>query len=60
MPTDDLYAFGSPSAQTYAKTCECGRVIEVSTQKDEHPEYYTEIHVKCTCGKSVRFDLPVN
>jgi hypothetical protein len=56
----DLYEFGNEFAQTYEKTCECGRKIEVSTQKDEDPEYYTEIHVRCACGKSVEFDLPVN
>ena len=56
----DLYEFGNEFAQTYEKICECGRKIEVSTQKDEDPEYYTEIHVRCACGKSVEFDLPVN
>ncbi len=55
-----MYEFGDQSAQTYSQKCECGRVIEVSTQKDENPEYYTDVHVKCACGKSVYFSLPVN
>jgi hypothetical protein len=56
----DLYEFGSDYAKTYKKKCKCGRTVEVSTQKDENPEYYTEIHVRCVCGRSVVFDLPVN
>jgi hypothetical protein len=54
------YDFGQEEAQTYEKTCECGRKIEVSTQKDCYPEYYAEIHVRCACGRSVEFSLPVN
>ncbi len=57
---EHVFAFGSEFAQTYSKKCECGRAIEVSTQKDAHPEYYTSVFVKCTCGKAVLFDLPVN
>jgi hypothetical protein len=56
----DLYDFGSEFSQEYKQTCSCGNKIEVSTQKDNDPEYYSEIFVKCKCGKSVRFDLPVN
>ena len=56
----ELYDFGGSHAQTYSKTCTCGRVIEVSTQQDRDPEYYTDIYVKCECGKSVAFSLPVN
>lgn len=55
-----LYDFGSDVAQTYYENCECGRKIEVSTQKDDGPEYYTEIFIRCNCGRSVRFELPVN
>lgn len=55
-----FYDFGGEYAQTYSETCECGRVIEVSTQIDDYPEYYTDIYVKCDCGKSVAFSLPVN
>jgi len=52
--------FGGRAAQLYTETCECGNTIEVSTQKDDEPEYYTSVYVKCACGKSVRFILPVN
>jgi hypothetical protein len=55
-----LYDFGRECAQTYESRCECGNVIQVSTQQDGNPEYYTEIYVKCGCGKSVPFMLPVN
>ena len=56
----ELYDFGGEFAQTYKAECECGNVIEVSTQKDESPEYHTDVFVKCACGKSVKFSLPVN
>lgn len=56
-----LYEFGSKFAQTYQALCnKCGREIEVSTQKDDHPEYYTEVHVLCGCGGTAHFKLPVN
>jgi len=55
-----LYEFGSSVAETYKGTCKCGKVIEVSTQRDFGPEYYTEVHVRCSCGESVEFNLPVN
>ena len=55
-----LYNFGSEYAQTYSKECSCGKAVEVSTQKDNNPEYYTEIWVKCACGKEMKFDIPVN
>ena len=60
MEDPDTYDFGGEFQQTYTNTCECGKDIDVSTQRDEHPEYYTEVFVKCECGKSVRFNLPVN
>ena len=56
----DNYDFGNEYSQTYIETCSCGRKIEISTQRDRKPEYYTEIFVRCTCGKSVAFSLPVN
>ena len=56
----DIHDFGSGYSQTYEKKCECGRKVEVSTQKDDSPEYYTSVFVKCMCGKSVGFELPVN
>lgn len=58
--TTALYEFGSRYAQTYEATCKCGKRVEVSTQKDKKPEYYTEIHIRCVCGESVAFTLPVN
>ena len=56
----NMYDFNGEFAQTYKEQCECGKVIEVSTQKDKNPEYYTDLFVKCECGKSVCFTLPVN
>ena len=56
----EIYEFGSEYAQTFEEKCSCGKVILVSTQKDRCPEYYTDIFVKCECGKSVKFELPVN
>jgi hypothetical protein len=55
-----MYDFGGEFAQTYSENCKCGKVIEVSTQEDNHPEYKTEVFVKCQCGESVAFLLPVN
>lgn len=57
----DLYKFGSSYAQTYKAPCDqCGREIEVSTQQDRCPEYHTDVYVRCECGGSARFSLPVN
>jgi hypothetical protein len=56
----DLFEFDEECAQTYTEECECGNKIEVSAQQDNHPEYYTEIHIKCICNRSVKFELPVN
>ena len=56
----DLYDFGSEYAETYTEKCACGREIEVSTQRDRGPEYYTSVYIRCTCGLSVSFSLPVN
>ena len=56
----DIYDFGDEDACTYTGRCECGRVIEVSTQQDNYAEYITTVYVRCTCGKSVKFELPVN
>lgn len=57
----EIYDFGSEYAQTYAELCKkCGRKIEVSTQRDECPEYKTDVYVRCVCGESVGFYLPVN
>jgi hypothetical protein len=56
-----MYDFGGGCDQTYSERCsDCGRIHEVSTQRDQNPEYYTDIFVRCTCGGSVEFNLPVN
>lgn len=44
----------------YAQICNCGKTIELLTQKDNHPEYYTNVFVLCDCGEYVLFQLPVN
>jgi hypothetical protein len=60
-PFNSIYEFGMEYSQTYKSLCNnCGREIEVSTQKNHDPEYYTEIHVRCICGGSAKFRLPVN
>lgn len=56
----DMCDFGGSWAQTYTEECECGKEVEVSTQKDDCPEYHTDIFVKCECGKSVKLIIPVN
>ena len=56
----DIYDFDGEYAETFQKKCSCGEIILVSTQKDNYPEYYTDIFIKCKCGKSVKFELPVN
>jgi hypothetical protein len=55
-----IFDFGDPDACTYSAICECGRKIEVSAQKDHFSEYITDVFVRCICGKSVHFELPVN
>ena len=56
----EMYDFDGEYSQQYENACKCGNLIQVSTQIDDRPEYYTEIYVKCSCGKSVGFSLPVN
>jgi cytochrome c1 len=57
----DMYDFDGEFAQTYTEKCPaCGTETEVSTQRDGNPEYYTGVYVRCTCGDSVAFNLPVN
>jgi hypothetical protein len=57
---NSAYDFNGKYAQTYTEECECGKEVSVSTQQDEQPECYTYVFVKCVCGKSVGFVLPVN
>ncbi len=55
------YDFGGKFSQIYKEICICGEEIEVSTQDDKSsPEYHTAVHIRCRCGKSVEFSLPVN
>lgn len=45
----------------YQKRCEkCDYTMNVSTQRDDSPEYYTDVYIQCDCGNWVKFDLPVN
>jgi hypothetical protein len=44
----------------YTNKCDCGKEIEVRTQEDNNPEYYTDVYVKCDCSLYVLFNLPVN
>ena len=57
----ELYNFNCKFSQTYSNKCVCGQEIDISTQEDNSPEYYSIIFIKCTkCGKSIKFSLPVN
>ena len=38
----------------------CNYEQKVLTQKDNMPEYATEVYVKCHCGKLLEFVLTVN
>lgn len=59
--SDDFYDFDKEESQTYSGKCnKCGHITLVSTQKDRCPEYYSDIFVKCDCGGSIKFKLPVN
>lgn len=55
-----MYDFGCEFSQVYKSKCECGNIVEVSAQEDDHPEYYVSVFVRCECGKSVEFSLPIN
>lgn len=58
MNKDDL---NKSSLSKYIQKCKwCGVDLEVFTQKDEDPEYYTNIYIICMCGECVHFRLPVN
>lgn len=56
-----FFDFGSVHSKTYESKCDkCGKVIFVSTEKDDCAAYYTEVQVKCDCGGKAVFMLPVN
>lgn len=45
----------------YKEKCDkCDKEHELKTQKDNYPEYYTDVYLKCDCGDFVLFSLPVN
>lgn len=45
----------------YKEICKCcGLTITIFAQKDNDPEYYTDLDVVCVCGERVPFSLPVN
>jgi len=44
----------------YEKICICGNKHRILTQRDNFPEYETEIYLLCECGEYVEFILPVN
>lgn len=45
----------------YQSECDqCNKSIIVETQKDDDPEYYAYVYVKCDCGGFTKFELPVN
>lgn len=45
----------------YEETCsKCSEILHVYTQRDNDPEYHTNVGVKCKCGSVVWFILPVN
>jgi len=46
---------------SYTKKCPCCDLEqEILTQRDDFPEYHTEIYLKCQCGEFIEFELPVN
>lgn len=45
----------------YIQECPtCTMTMFVLTQKDDFPEYHTDIYVMCQCGEFLEFNLPVN
>jgi len=45
----------------YKKICAlCQKEHSLRTQRDNNPEYYTSVFIKCDCGDYVYFSLPVN
>ncbi len=45
----------------YKKDCDCcGLTQQILTKRDNFPEYYAEIYLRCQCGEYIEFDLPVN
>jgi hypothetical protein len=45
----------------YIKTCNCCHLEQkILSQRDDSPEYETEIYLHCQCGNYIEFILPVN
>jgi len=45
----------------YEEECPCcGLTQQLLTQKDDFPEYYTYVYLRCQCGEYIQFELPVN
>ncbi len=45
----------------YSQKCKtCDHEITLWTQKDDNPEYHTDIYIHCVCGAFIHFSLPVN
>lgn len=55
-----MYDFGRPDAQTYTEACKkCGKTHAISSQK-EGGCCLLELFIRCDCGASVKFELPVD
>lgn len=49
------------SRYKYEQKCPCCQLItSVLTQRDNYPEYITEIFIMCMCGEYLELNLPVN
>lgn len=47
--------------QKYFSKCNsCGKNKFVLTQRDNDPEYSTDVYFECECGSLIYFSLPVN
>lgn len=45
----------------YKKVCDvCDMTMKVMTQRNNSPEYETEVYIQCNCGNWIEFILPVN
>lgn len=44
----------------YIMSCKCGKNHKMLTQRNNFPEYETEIYLQCECGEYVECILPVN
>lgn len=62
MKQEELTSHSVPYGSTpYKEVCtNCGKEYVLFTQKDDDPEYYTDVYILCKCGEYVEFSLPVN